>query len=170
MSSLFQGAGLPAAPVHMASGFHQLAPIIIQAGLMRANEVLCVENPEVHLHPKLQLEIAEFLLRHARIGKYMIVETHSDLVVRRVMRAVLAEELRQEAVRIYFTRVDTGSGQYREHGVAFSVLDRVEMDERGKIRNWPEGFMDDDVRESRRLLDVMYGTPWDDEDDSEEES
>jgi len=166
MSPLFQGSA-PAAPVHMSSGFHQVAPIIIQAGLMRANEVLCVENPEVHLHPKLQLGIAEFLLRQAGIGKYMIVETHSDLVVRRVMRAVMAEELRQEAVRLYFTRVDTESEHYRERGVASSVLERVEIDERGQIQNWPTGFMDDDIRESRRLLDIMYGTPGDVEGEEE---
>jgi len=100
-------------------------------------------------------------MRQARIGKYMIVETHSDLVVRRVMCAVLAEELRQEALRLYFTRVDTESERYRQHRVASSVLERVETDERGQIQNWPAGFMDDDIRESRRLLDVMYGIPGD---------
>ncbi|MGO9915727.1 MAG: DUF3696 domain-containing protein, partial [Isosphaeraceae bacterium] len=110
---------------------------------------------------------AEFLLRQAGIGKYMIVETHSDLVVRRVMRAVMAEELRQEAVRLYFTRVDTESEHYRERGVASSVLERVEIDERGQIQNWPTGFMDDDIRESRRLLDIMYGTPGDVEGEEE---
>jgi hypothetical protein len=31
------------------------------------------------------------------------------------------------------------------------------VDEHGRIDNWPEGFMDDDVKESRRLLDAMYG-------------
>jgi hypothetical protein len=159
-----------AAPVHMSSGFHQIAPMVVQAGLMKANEVLCIENPEVHLHPKLQLEIAEFLLRQAEIGKYMIIETHSDLVVRRVMRAVLAEELKQEAVRLYFTRVDTESEFYREPRVASSVLERVEIDERGQIRNWPEGFLDADIRESRRLLDVMYGSPIQDVEEDEEES
>ena len=163
------GTVLPAAPVHMSSGFHQVAPIIIQAGLMMANEILCVENPEVHLHPKLQLDIAEFLVRQAVIGKYMIVETHSDLVVRRVMCTVLEEELKQEAVRLYFTRMETKSEPHREGPVASSVLERVEIDEHGRIRNWPDGFLDADIRESRRLLDVMYVTPVDDVEEDEEE-
>jgi hypothetical protein len=158
---------VPVAPVHMSWGFHQVAPLIIQAGLMRANEIMCIENPEVHLHPKLQLDIAEFLVRQAAIGKYMIVETHSDLVVRRVMRAVLEEELRQEAVRLYFARMDANSEPQWHRPVASSVLERIEIDDRGQIRNWPTGFMDDDIRESRRLLDVMYGTPGDDGGDEE---
>jgi predicted ATPase len=141
----------------MSSGFHQVAPIIIQAGLMMKHEILCIENPEVHLHPKLQLDIAEFLVRQAAIGKYMVVETHSDLVLRRVMRAVLEEELSQEAVRLYFARMDTKSEPHRGRQIASSVLESIEIDEGGRIRNWPKGFMDDDVRESRRLLDIMYG-------------
>jgi hypothetical protein len=159
---------LPAAPALMSSGFHQVSPIIIQAGLMMANEILCIENPEVHLHPKLQLEMAEFLVREAAIGKYMIVETHCDLVVRRVMRAVLEEELKQEALRLYFTRMDTKPELHRGRSVAFSVLEPIEIDERGQIKNWPAGFMDEDIRESRRLLDIMYGNPLDATEEDEE--
>jgi hypothetical protein len=166
-SPLFGEMGLEAAPVHMSSGFHQIAPMVVQAGLMRANEVLCIENPEVHLHPKLQLEVTEFLVRQARSGKCILVETHSDLVVRRVMRSILEEDIKQEAVRIHFADVDLDSPSYKELGYASSRIQVVEIGERGQIRNWPAGFMDDDIRESRRLLDVMYGTPGDAGDEEE---
>ena len=152
----------------MSSGFHQIAPMVVQAGLMRKNEVLCLENPEVHLHPKLQLEVTEFLVRQARIGKTILVETHSDLVVRRVMGAILEEDIKQEAVRIHFTDVDFDSPFHKELGYAASRIQVIKIGERGQIQNWPTGFMDDDIRESRRLLDVMYGTPGDD--DGEEEA
>jgi hypothetical protein len=158
-SPLFGKPGCSAAPVNMSSGFHQLAPMVVQAGLMRANEVLCIENPEVHLHPKLQLDVTEFLVHQARIGKMILVETHSDLVLRRIMRAILEEDIKQEAVRIHFTDVDVGSSLHKELGYASSRIQVIEIDERGQIQNWPTGFMDDDIRESRRLLDVMYGTP-----------
>jgi AAA ATPase domain len=124
----FHGTPLPAAPVHMSSGFHQLAPIIVQAGLMAANAILCIENPEVHLHPKLQLDIAEFFVRQASISKYMILETHSDLVVRRVMRAVLSEELRQEAVRLYFAHM---------HSESKHIGNRLEWINRETSEIWP---------------------------------
>jgi hypothetical protein len=169
LSQPLTGGEMPAAPVSLSSGFHQVAPIIVQAGLMTANEVLCVENPEVHLHPVLQLDMAEFLVRNAAIGKYMVIETHSDLIVRRVIRAILEEQLPQEAVRIYFTHLTTLSEPTpREAPVVSSTLGPVEIDEQGRIRNWPDGFLDADVRESRRLLDVMYGGPPDDAEDEEE--
>ncbi|MFI5387354.1 MAG: DUF3696 domain-containing protein, partial [Fimbriimonadales bacterium] len=70
-----------------------------------------------------------------------------------------------EAVRLYFARMETKSEHHWERPVASSVLERIDIDERGQIRNWPVGFMDADIRESRRLLDVMYGTPGDGGDD-----
>ncbi len=160
-------AGPPAAPGDMSSGFHQVAPMVVQAGLLRANEVLCIENPEVHLHPKLQLGVTEFLILQARIGKTIILETHSDLVIRRVMRAILQEDISQEAVRIHFTDVDLDSPSHTALGYASSRIQVIEINERGQIQNWPVGFMDDDIRESRRLLDLMYGTPGGDEGEEE---
>jgi hypothetical protein len=38
-----------------------------------------------------------------------------------------------------------------------STIEPIEVDENGRITNWPEGFLDEDIRESQRLLDVMYG-------------
>ncbi len=47
-----------------------------------------------------------------------------------------------------------------------TVLTPIEIDRQGRIANWPEGFLDDDVRESQRLLAIMYGGG--DEDDDED--
>jgi len=141
-------------PARLSSGFHQIAPILVQAALIQQGEILAIENPEVHLHPSLQLDLTEFLIGEAGIGKIVIIETHSDLVVQRAMRAILEETLPQESVRIYF------ADKAKERAIAdwsSSVLERIRINERGQIENWPDGFMDDDVKESRRLLDIMYG-------------
>ncbi len=142
----------PVLPERLSAGFHQVAPMVVQTAVMRQNELLAVENPEVHLHPSLQLQVTEFLICQAQASKRIAVETHSDLVVRRVLRAILAEELPQSAVAIYFTDIEQA-----EQGYQYSRLRRLQVDEKGRIDNWPEGFLDDDVQESQRLLDIMYG-------------
>ena len=53
---------------------------------MKIGEVTAVENPEVHLHPGLQLRLIEFLPATGRRG---FIETHSDLVIRRLIRAIM---------------------------------------------------------------------------------
>jgi predicted ATPase len=127
---------------------------------MRRHELLALENPEVHLHPSLQLEIGEFLAGEAKTGKYLLIETHSDLVVRRIMSMMLDEKIRQEEIRLYFTEI-VRADPAKADGVGFdhSILRPIAVDDRGRIERWPEGFMDDAVRESRRLLTIMYGSP-----------
>ena len=153
--------GYAAAPGLFSAGFHQVAPIVVQAGLLQWGELLAVENPEAHLHPSLQLRLTEFLIGEANTGKYILIETHSDLVIRRVLRAILEEEVRQEAVRLYFADLrEEPSGYHR------AVLEALRVDDHGRIENWPEGFMDESVREARRLMDAMYGpAPPPEEDD-----
>lgn len=181
------GAGLFSSnqpPRQLSAGFHQLFPVIVQMGLMREGELVGIENPEVHLHPSLQMKVTEMLLEHAASGRRIIVETHSDLVIRRVIRAVLEESIGQSQIAIYFVglsdevptqwqvtinddKTDAKSGQSLKTVFYGSRLEPIRMDDRGRIANWPVGFLDDDVREAQRLMDVMYGEPSQEEEEDE---
>lgn len=135
----------------MSTGFHQLAPIVVQAGLLHQNEIMAVENPEVHLHPSLQIKVAEFLMHQANAGKVMLIETHSDLIVRRILRAIRQEDIKQEAVRINFTHLEDGpSGLNFKH----AQIEQLKINDDGQIANWPPGFMDDSLEEARRFIDA----------------
>ena len=152
-------------PRQLSAGFHQIFPLIVQLGLMRSGELLGIENPEVHLHPALQIRLTEALLAHAVSGRRLIVETHSDLVVRRVIRAFLEEDIAQSQVQIYFVGLETNDSPPLESEFQSSKLEPIQTDNRGRIANWPEGFLDADVRESQRLMDIMYGNADEEEDD-----
>lgn len=162
------GIGVVQPPRQLSSGFHQVFPIVVQLGLMRQGDVVGTENPEVHLHPSLQLQLTAALVAHAITGRRIILETQSDLVIRRVIRAVLEEDLPQADVRIYFTNltesVQSEKGNFRAK-FRYSTLCPISIDDRGRISNWPDGFLDEDVRESQRLLDIMYGGPDSGDDD-----
>jgi hypothetical protein len=142
-----------------SSGLHYLLPIVVQSAVMQANDVFIIENPEVHLHPNLQIRVMDMLLDQALAGKYVLIETHSDLVIRRVIRAILSEESGQNLFSINFVGVrvdeveeDGGSRRFKH-----SVVKPISLNDRGQITNWPDGFLDEDIGESQRLMDVMYG-------------
>ncbi|CAN5626874.1 hypothetical protein BH11PLA2_BH11PLA2_49940 [soil metagenome] len=143
---------MPVTPRFLSAGFHQIAPIIVQAALMQKCEVMAIENPEVHLHPSLQLEITAYLIQESKSGKRVILETHSDLVVRRVMRSILSEDIAQSCVAMYFASLIQLAPSEHFH----SHLERIQINEQGQVANWPDGFMNDDVRESRMLMNAMY--------------
>ncbi len=146
----------------LSTGFHQIAPIVLQSLLMKPYEIFSVENPEVHLHPRLQVKITEYLLKEAAEQKIILIETHSDLVVRRVIRAILEEELSQKFIRIYFSKIEYAEPR-NDWDEGASQIECIQVDRKGRIENWPDGFMDEDIKESRRLLDIMYSDPEDSE-------
>lgn len=136
----------------MSCGFHQLAPLIVQSGLLRCGDILAIENPEVHLHPDLQIKVAEFLIEQSKAGKCFLIETHSDLIIQRMMRGVLEESIKQEALGIHFTSIDESTGP----GLFSARINPISVDRSGRISNWPAGFMDAAMKENQRLLDSVY--------------
>lgn len=89
-------------------------------------------------------------------------------MIRRVIRAILEEQFAQSQVQVYFTELqEFKTARDQKPDVAFhsSTLSPIRIDERGRIANWPEGFLDEDVRESQRLLDIMYGSSGEEDED-----
>lgn len=158
VNCFFKPLSLPGIPSNFSSGFHQIAPMIMQLGLMKKYEVCAIENPEVHLHPELQLKIMEYFIEQAKSGRIIIIETHSDLLIRRLLRAILEEDIPQEWARIYFSNITKDSND-----IFSSAVKQIKINNMGKITNWPAGFMDTNVVEARRLLDIMYGDVKDNE-------
>ena len=83
-------------------GISQILPILTTCFLMKWHETLILQQPEIHLHPKMQMNFADFLLCSAYTGKNVIIETHSDHIINRVLRRVLERPLLKDKVKIYF--------------------------------------------------------------------
>ncbi len=87
-------------------------------------------------------------------GRIVVIETQSDIVIRRVLRAMLEEDPRfpERVARIYFCALERVDEDFDQARIA-----PLEVDTEGRVKNWPAGFLDTSLSESRRLMDVMYG-------------
>lgn len=123
-------------------GVSQVLPALVQAFYCPPNSTVWMEQPEIHLHPQVQAELADVFIsaikarengveRHAQL----IVESHSEHFLNRLQRRVAEGELTPDDVAVYFCR---------KAGAA-TELEPLRLDMFGEIENWPENFFGDEM-------------------------
>ena len=124
-------------PVHAGFGLTQVLPIIVAALSANGDDLLLIENPEVHLHPAGQAAMGEFLAEVVSAGVQVMIETHSDHVLNGIRRAVKNGTLTSEHVALHFFRPRREDRKDGRAQVQSPILDAD-----GNIDAWPEGFFD----------------------------
>jgi predicted ATPase len=121
-------------------GVSQVLPVITECFYAPPGSTLILEQPEIHLHPAVQAGLADLFIEAAAMREdnaprelQMIVESHSEHLVRRLLRRIADESLRVEDVAMYFVRP----------GRSGSVIEPLEVDDHGNVRNWPADFFGD---------------------------
>lgn len=119
-------------------GVSQVLPVIVAALYAQPGDIVIIEEPESHLHPMAQTQLAELFIQASRErGVQFIVESHSEHLLLRLQRRVAERQLQAEAVAMYFLKKRDG----RAH------IDKLQMNNAGDISNWPEDFFGDDMAE-----------------------
>lgn len=125
-------------------GTSQVLPIIVQGLLTPPDGIFIIEQPEVHLHARVQSLLAYFFYGLTQTGRQCIVETHSEHIVN-FLRALMADSDThfEDDVQIYFANRDP------ERGTSFEP---IRMGNKGRIVNLPPGFMDETARLATMIL------------------
>ena len=135
-------------PVDLTSvgvGVSQVFPVVLVCLLARPGTLVVLEQPELHLHPKLQQDLADFFLACVESGRQIVLETHSEHLVNRLRRRVAGDEsdVTRDLVKLIFAENTDGITTYRESQVnPYGGLDD----------DWPDGFLDVGARESSALI------------------
>lgn len=130
-------------------GVSQVLPLIVMGLVSPENAILIFEQPELHLHPYVQSRIADFFMALNRLGKQVIVETHSEHLILRTRYYVAKGDIdHKKDVAIYFTQ--------RKHKDEFSKISRVKLDGYGSIDEWPEGFEDETNKLLTQILKASF--------------
>ena len=121
-------------------GVSQVLPVIVAALFAESGSTVLVEEPESHLHPLAQTELAELLAAVSQNrGVQFIVETHSEHLLRRMQTLVARATVKPDDLRMYFVERDGKAAK----------LQRLDVDRFGTIKPWPEHFFGDSAGEAR---------------------
>jgi predicted ATPase len=148
------GIGLTVSPVgsgkdvdltSVGVGVSQVLPVLLLCLLARRGSVVLMEQPELHLHPAMQLRLADFLLACAKSGRQIIIETHSEHLVNRLRLHVAQDETSatSDYVQLLFAEQENGVTSYRT-----SQINPLG----GLSEDWPRGFLDVGSDEAGQLL------------------
>ena len=142
--------GILVAPSDVGVGISQMVPVVVSA-LRRHDGLLAIEQPELHVHPAIQVGIGDLLIRAVRLdpdrlhsGKTVLIETHSEHIMLRLLRRIRETTEKALPPGVAGLKPDDLSVIYVEgsdDGVRFRPLG---VDQTGEFRDhWPHGFFDE---------------------------
>jgi hypothetical protein len=127
-------------------GVSQALPVVVALVVARPGQLVYLEQPELHLHPRAQTAMAEVLAAAARRGVRVVAETHSHLLLLGIQTLVAEGKLAPELVKLHwFRRDDDGATR----------VNSAELDESGAFGDWPEDFAEVSLQAESRYLDAV---------------
>ncbi|MGP5493025.1 DUF3696 domain-containing protein, partial [Psychrobacter celer] len=126
-------------PSEVGTGVSQLMPLIIAAVSQESGIVAC-EQPELHLHPRIQVAIADLLTQN--IGKVnYLIETHSEHLILRLLKRIRQHTDKELPEGLDFIQKNDVAIIYLEPTENGVIANNIGIDEDGEFtENWPHGF------------------------------
>lgn len=139
------GEGRSLRPRNVGSGVSYIVSIIIMCLASGKDDVLIVENPEIHLHPRAQSRVCEFLYYIAATGRQIFIETHSDHLFNGIRAGIAREEMKDDYVSVNYFELDTNN---------CTKNTEIKFGKRGRILNYTEGLFDQFDIDLNKMLDL----------------
>lgn len=135
----------PTALTDVGFGVSQVLPVLVLLYYVPKGSTVVLEQPEIHLHPAVQSGLADVMLNVAQARDLqIIVESHSEHLLRRLQRRVAEGSAAADDVRLYF--VSAGDGK--------ADLAELSLNEWGEIENWPDNFFGDEMGEIAAITEA----------------
>lgn len=131
-------------PTNVGFGYSYILPIVVSGLIAKKGEMLIVENPEAHLHPKAQHELIMFLAKVAKTGVQVFVETHSDHILNatRITSTKNYKILDKDEISILYFQNDNKK-----------PVVKIPLLKNGAIEEWPDGFFDQTEKDFDKLFE-----------------
>ncbi len=129
--------------INVGYGVSQSLPIIVEILIRRKGELLSIQQPEIHLHPKAQAAFGEFIFKIAiKDKKKFIIETHSDYLIDRFRLKLRRSRLKIDSQILFFEKTRFGN---KVHSIKIDKMGRYSEKQ-------PKKFREFFIREELKLL------------------
>jgi predicted ATPase len=132
-------------PKNIGSGVSYLISIIVMCLIAEKDDILIIENPEIHLHPKAQSKLCEFLYFVAKSGRQIFVETHSDHIFNGVRVGIATDSMDKNDIAVNFFELD-------ERNCTINTV--IDFGLKGQIVNHVDGLFDQFDSDLDKMLGI----------------
>ena len=126
-------------------GLSQTLPVLVALLTALPGQMVYLEQPEIHLHPRAQSALARVLVDAAKRGVRIVAETHSSLLVMSVQSLIAEGYIAPDRVKLHWFR-------RRDDGI--TEVASADLDKAGAYGDWPEDFADVTLEVESRYLDA----------------
>jgi predicted ATPase len=127
-------------------GVSQILPVLVALHAAKPGQIVYLEQPEIHLHPRAQMALAEVLAAAANRDMILVVETHSSILLRGIQTAVAQGKLSADKVSLNWFKRNENSGQ--------TECIAGQLDKSGAFGDWPEDFDEITLESEKNFLDA----------------
>ena len=129
------------------SGTNALVHLLFELARAGHGDTVLIEEPEIHLHPKAQAELASVIVAEAKSSnKQVVMTTHSEHIAGRLMTEIAEGKVSADEIAIYSFDKDT-------NGVCSADL--IELTDSGQATGGLRSFFQTDLDEMRRYVDAL---------------
>jgi len=126
-------------------GVSQTLPVVVALHAAGRGQLVYLEQPEIHLHPRAQASMARVIADAASRGVQVLVETHSSTLLLAVQSLVAEGELEPSLVSLNWFARDGG----------VTHVTAGQLDSRGAFGKWPEDFATVALESEHRYLSAV---------------
>ena len=141
---------LPVRVADVGVGVSQILPVVVATLDPGRPGITAIEQPELHLHPRIQVELGDLFASQAAKGGIFLIETHSEHLLLRFMKRMRqtydgtlgngTPRMRPEDITVYFVEIDPDGTE--------TLIREMPLNERGElVKAWPGGFFEEDLHE-----------------------
>lgn len=133
-------------------GISQVLPIIVQGFLSKNESLTIIEQPEIHLHPMMQAELADLFIdvikfENQKSDKTLLIETHSEAILKRLRRRIAEGKISHDDVAIYFVHG-------RNKKSLSAKIEHLGITKTGAF-DWPKEFYSTDYEDTTEFLKLQ---------------
>jgi predicted ATPase len=127
-------------------GVSQSLPVVVALTVAKPGQLVYLEQPEIHLHPRAQRKLAHVIKDASQRGITVVAETHSSLLLKEIQTLVARGEFSRDLVMLHWVQRQSDGR---------TIITSADLDENGAYGAWPEDFDEVELDAEKSYLDAV---------------